>query len=577
MNLYDKISVSSKVDFLGGVPTLFIKGKPCVGMAYMTYLWENACYRSFSEAGYHIFSLVAQFGDRFLNTVTGVRPFTKGFFSEKGKEDYSEFDQEVHKIISACPDAMILPRVGMGMPRWWDEENPEECCDTGFREGRRGCFSSLKWRRDTKKFLYRFIRHVAESDYAEHICGYQIANGNTEEWFSWDQVGSNGKAAREGYAKWSGNDGSEESFRRYLSVAAADAIREIAEEAKELTGGKVVIGSFYGYLFEVPFWQSNHHALQSLLHSDAIDFLCSPASYTTRLTPELDWPSMVPAASLQRHGKLYFVELDSRTFLTRLLPEVRPSQVIQAEHYSTKFWLGPETEEASLDVLKMNFARQYVEGYASWWFDMWGGWFESPGIMCSMRAFYLKMESALSRKDRTSIAECAAWLDETSLAKVDSPVKCCRTGRIAIGQSGIPCDFYEISDFFDAYGKYKMMIFFVPARTSALEKAESVCRRKGIPFIEFVSEKEPTAEEVRKNAEDNHLHCWTADGDAIYAGRDLVGIHAASDGNKRISLPEKMAYRPMGSSGEWKTGTIIELKMKKTQTELFDLKADGEK
>ena len=32
------------------------------------------------------------------------------------------------------------------------------------------------------------------------------------------------------------------------------------------------------------------------------------------------------------------------------------------------------------------------------------------------------------------------------------------------------------------------MIFFVPARTSALEKAESVCRRKGIPFIEFVSE-----------------------------------------------------------------------------------------
>lgn len=572
MNLYDKISVTSKVDFLGGVPTLFVNGKPCVGMAYITYLWENACYRSFSDAGYRLFSLVAQFGDRFLNTVTGVRPFTKGFFSRKREEDYSEFDLEVHKILDACPEAMILPRVGLGMPRWWDEEHPDECCDTGFSEGRRGCFSSPKWRNDTKTFLRRFIQHVAESDYAEHVCGYQIANGNTEEWFSWDQAGSNGKAAREGYAKWSGNDGSEESFRRYLSVAAADAIREIAEEAKELTGRKVVVGSFYGYLFEVPFWQSNHHALQMLLRCDAIDFLCSPASYTTRLTPELDWPCMVPVASLQKHGKLYFVELDSRTFLTRFLSEERPSALIQPECYNTKLWQGPATETASLDVLKMNFARQYAGGYASWWFDMWGGWFEAPGIMRSMKEFYHKMKSALLQDDRTSIAECAAWLDETSFAKVDSPVSCCRAGCIAIGQSGIPCDFYELSDFNEAHGKYKMMLFFVPARTAALEQAERVCRQGGIPFLEFVSEREPTAEEVRKTAKINHLHCWTEGGDAIYASRDLVGIHAASGGKRRIFLPEKMSYRPMGSAEKWQTGAVIELEMKRTQTALFDLK-----
>ena len=80
MNLYDKISVTSKVDFLGGVPTLFVNGKPCVGMAYITYLWENACYRSFSDAGYRLFSLVAQFGDRFLNTV-----YKRFFLAKRGR------------------------------------------------------------------------------------------------------------------------------------------------------------------------------------------------------------------------------------------------------------------------------------------------------------------------------------------------------------------------------------------------------------------------------------------------------------------------------------------------------------
>ena len=572
MDLYGNISISSKVDFLGGVPTLFINGKPYAGMAYITYNWENACYRSFADAGYRLFSLVAQFGDRFLNTVTGIHQFSRGFFAEKGKEDYSAFDTEVHKILDACPDALIFPRVNMGMPRWWDEENPDECCDTGYSEGRRGCFSSRKWREDTKMFLRRFISHVCESDYAEHIFGYQIADGNTEEWFSWDQVGSNGKAARKGYAEWQGNDGTEESFRRYLSVAAADAIREMAEEAKALTGGKVVVGSFYGYLFEVPFWKSNHHALQSLLHCKSIDFLCSPAGYTTRLMPGLDWPCMVPEASMRKHGKLYFAEFDSRTCLTRYLSSMRPEIVTQPKYYDTKFWLGPETEKESIDILRMNFARQYAASNASWWFDMWGGWYESPAMMAEMKNFHIRMQSALSLKDRTGIAECAAWVDETSFPKTDEPVTCCRTGRISIGQSGIPCDYYELADFPDVCKKYKMMLFFVPARTEALEKAEAYCGEHGIPFMEIVSGSEPTADAIRETAVKNHLHCWTCDGDSIHACRDFVGIHAASDGRKKIFLPKTMLYRPTGSSEEWKTGNVLEIEMNRTETALFDLK-----
>ena len=56
--------INSCVKPLGGVPTLFIDGKPEPGVAYITYFRERADYEAFGRAGYRLFSIPVFFGDR---------------------------------------------------------------------------------------------------------------------------------------------------------------------------------------------------------------------------------------------------------------------------------------------------------------------------------------------------------------------------------------------------------------------------------------------------------------------------------------------------------------------------------
>lgn len=537
--------IHSRVASLGGVPTLFINGKAEAGMAYITYFDDAGCFRQFGEAGYRLFSLAVYFGDRGINAVTGIGPFSSGIFSRRGEADFSLFDRAVRRILEAVPEALIFPRLNMSLPSWWEEENPEQCNDSGVGEGpRRACFSSRKWREDTKEFLRRFLRHAAASEYCDHLFGYQLADGNTEEWFSYDQSGSIGPAARAEFARRFPGESSEVSFRKYLSLAAAEAIAEFAAVAREETGNRLVIGSFYGYTFEVPFWQSNHHALHRLLECPDLDFICSPASYITRNSTEKAWPYMLPVDSIKLHGKLYFAEYDSRTCNTRFLQECRPG-ICRENSYDTPLWKGPPTESASLGILRMNFAQQLTGGHASWWFDMWGGWFDSPAIMREMAEFRKIAEESLLDPDRSGAAECAAWIDEECFAWMDHPSSCCRNGRIAISQSGVPFDFYLIHDFPRAADRYRAAVFFIPAMTPAVRAAIDRCEADGIPFLCLEGNAPVSSGAVREFCVRNGIHCYCRGDDAVLVSRRWIAVHAAFPGMHVLTLPQHCRITPL--------------------------------
>ena len=564
--------IHSEVARSGGVPSLFINGREVPAMAYVTYFDEEGCFRSFREAGYRLFSLAVYFGDRGINSVTGISPFSPGIFSRRGEADFSPFDRAVQRILREVPDALIFPRINMSLPAWWEEENPEECNDSGVGGGpRRCCFSSRKWRETTREFLRRFLSHVSGSSFRDHLFGYQLADGNTEEWFSYDQTGSIGPAARSEFARRYPGTSDDAAFRRYLSEAAAEAIAEFASVAKAETGRRLVIGSFYGYTFEVPFWQSNHHALKILLECPDLDFICSPASYITRRSPEKGWPYMLPVDSLKLHGKLYFVEYDTRTFRTRLLRESHP-EICRENTYDSPVWKGPSTEAASLGILRMNFAQQLTGGHASWWFDMWGGWFDSPGIMREMKLFRTIAESTLKDPRRESVAECAAWIDETSFAQTDSPVSsCCSGGRIAIVQSGIPFDFYLMSDFDRTVERYRAALFFLPVPTPEAERAIAVCRTKGIPVLILSPEVPVTAEKIRDFCVRSGIHCYNPDGDAVFVSRSYLAVHAAYRGEHPVILPNVRRILPRIPAGEAVVSDRITLFLESGDTALFQL------
>lgn len=101
---------------------------------------------------------------------------------------------------------------------------------------------------------------------------------------------------------------------------------------------------------------------------------------------------MLPVDSVKLHGKLYFSENDTRTHLSR--------PVNDTTWYTQPVWFGPDTEQGSLDILKMHFARLLLKGQAGWWFDMWGGWFDTPGYlaMCLCTRCMMVIRCFLFRK-----------------------------------------------------------------------------------------------------------------------------------------------------------------------------------
>ena len=301
--------LTSEVKFYNGRPTLFIEGKPVPAMGYVTYLPERNSYKQFGDAGYRIFSVVTNFGGQPINTITNVGPMEPGIFREKGKENYSSFDKTVTQLISEVPEAVIFPRVNCSMPLWWEEENPDECNFEGLNGNPpRSCFASDAYRTEAKRMLKKFIEHIKNAPYSEHIFGIQIAGGMTEEFLSYDRKGNDGKRAREKFAAENPN-GNETDYRRFLSRMTAEVVEDLAKFAKEATGFTMVIGAFYGYVFETLSWKSGHHALRKLIDSPYIDFFASPISYVNRKNPGRSWFIMTPQASHSAHGKIYLGDI----------------------------------------------------------------------------------------------------------------------------------------------------------------------------------------------------------------------------------------------------------------------------
>ncbi len=465
----------------GGVPTLFVNGEPIPEIAYITYYTRKNRYADFAAAGYRLFSLPVYFASQTINERSQIPPFTVGVY-DKETPFYDRADSDFRDIIDKCPDAMIFPRINISLPKRWEDENPEELCDAPAKGGTRlrACFSSDKWFEESKRLLADFLDHVQKQDYAGHIIGYQISSGNTEEWFSYDDVGSVGKRAREKYAgrcAASGTPESTEGYRAFLSDICAERICDICAYAKELTGHKVVVGTFYGYTLECPFWTSCHHALEKVLDCPDVDFICSPVSYAKTRAAGRDHPYMLPLGSLKMHGKLYLAENDTRTHLTGA-PNDLPS-------YSTAIWKGPD-KATSLEILKLHFARAFTHGHGMWWFDMWGGWYDDPDYMAFMKSALETVKESMG-KSAESAAKVALFIDEKVFCELetdDAPVRrICYDYREALGVLGTPYDIFLLSDFYDAAPKYGFLLFLCPKETEAYRNAVRAAESAGIPYI----------------------------------------------------------------------------------------------
>jgi hypothetical protein len=206
--------------------------------------------------------------------------------------------------------------------------------------------------------LTALLTHVKNSPLSSRVLGYQIGAGIYGEWHYFVSAYAPDMSApmkqKVGYVPdlharlhtsfGLFRDPEKERavmdyFHRFHTDVCAEVLLHFARVTKQATDGRVIIGAFYGYLLENVWIQDGGHlAPEKVLNCADIDFFASPYAYQrTNIPGRLPWEHDIVDGvgndlgrargvagdggyrvlweSLRRHGKLYFAELDSNTYL----------------------------------------------------------------------------------------------------------------------------------------------------------------------------------------------------------------------------------------------------------------------
>lgn len=594
--------ISSEIRFHNGKPLISVNGELHYPIAYTTYFDECGEFTDFIKSGYKMFFVNVSFTDLPINNTTGFTPFRTGVF-ENEVPDYSEFENTVYKILSECPDALIFPRIYISMPRKWIKANNSETVKTE-KGGNRESLHSDAFRRCGADLLKKLVSHIRSSDYAENIVGYQLCGGLTQEWMHHDFSGSFSQTGLEKFRKWAKEKYGiteiphfeedalySKEFEKYISKygefcceSAAETVNYFSGILKEYISHEQIVGVFYGYNAFVNNYLSGLHGLRFIIDSPHIDFFSSPCCYDDNRKLGIDWGDMVTAASLKYHGKLYFVECDIRTHLTRQMQDSRPGlypdniYTLTDENGNKTAWCGPETKELSLSAIRKAFAHQLTKGSGIWWFDMWGGWYHDSEIMSEIKEMKIIADKSTGKVANSfPCAETVMFIDEK--AYLNNPIgsHLCHSvniTRIEMGNTGIPFDLCMVEDAEKVIHRYRAAIFTAPIPSEDGKHAVKKCEELDIPFISTNTEKSYyTKNELRNFLTQNGVHCYNDDGSVIYCGEGFIGIHAHDDGNFKISLPEKFRITPVFADKNYENETdMLDVNMKKHETFIWEFK-----
>lgn len=581
-----------------GRPALFVSGKPVPPFAYMSYLGKTPYYREVAAAGVHLYCFPAYLGDRGINTGSGIGPFRDAIWRGEGEYDFASMAGDFEALLRADPEALVVVRLHLDPPRWWEAAHPEACTrlpgGTTFRQ----CFSSDAWRAATADALRACIAWLLDSPYADHLIGVHVAAGHTEEWFYHlgDTFHDENPARVEAFRAWLrkayANDvaalraawgNSEVTFGlaqpadisggdrrmawrapvverpvidtlRFHGETMADNVAYFCRVVKEASRCRLLTGAFFGYHYFVGDARRGHGALGKLLTCPDLDYLSSPNVYH-RVLGE-DWPPMAAVASVQRHGKLWLAENDTRTHKTTLLKDQAP-EICPPGQYESGVWLGPDTAADSVALVKKNAARMLAGGYGGWWFDMWGGWFSDPALMRVIQRTQELGALDLDRQGPAMAAQVAVVADESLCfhdASYGALTEEILGNRYALGRAGAPYDLFLLSDLpgLDSEA-YRVIWLMTPVLDDALTAymarrasaagttlwtgpaGTTLSRPDGVRV--FAGKHSWSSEDLRGLWEDAGVHRYVDTDDVLYAGHGWLGLHGVEGGPRTVRLP----------------------------------------
>jgi Beta-galactosidase len=442
--------LTSEVKMHNGVPCLYVNGRLTSQMLSAPYRPGEQNFTDFQRTGNKIYDIYFHFGwtgptnydftrlDELLASYVKIDPnalFVGRILLTPGAWLAEQFPTEV----SRRDDGSLAGMFGTN-------GNPS--------------FSSLVYRDLSHKAMTALITHL-EQKFGDNIAGYQVGNGFGGEWLPfnsfWETRGNQPHPTKFGVEDYS--PAAKIAFQKWLrakykTVAAlrqawgeatvtfetaappdektryspqhgiffdpaistrvpdyfefynnsvADVLIENSAWAKELTHRKKIVGAFYGYLWcnfpNLSAVHAGHLGLTKVLRCPDVDFLASPYTYDNKYVGGPDNSQSLPEAA-QLHGKLYFNEVDTETYVT------------QRQWRWGNSLNNPTNWAETKGLLVRDFGYSFTKGFGLWWTDLFGGTFHDDKIS-SLIGDLRKIDEQSLEANKTSTAEVAVILDES--------------------------------------------------------------------------------------------------------------------------------------------------------------------
>ncbi len=608
-------------------------GKEILPAAYMTYNPKDGDFAGFREIGYRLFEYCVYISDYPLNAESGIRAaFEPGCWIAEERFDFSPLDNGMKQVLGdpkQAEDIYVLLRINLNMPGWWRQKYPEEMIHYQNGECPMQSVCSLQWRKDASVFLKKLKAHIDVSLYRKNVIGWQVAGMQTEEWIhppkyrlqvkqdlplqtafqNWcrthyqtlDTLNREWESAygdfssiplptveqlREKNANGPHSPAGHMARDLYacLNDSYADTVSFFTRCVKELYNGDIFCGAFTGYIGQLTD-DKGHCTMRRLLEEDSIDFFASPFAYTNGRGPAVDWIYHAPMQSVTNAGKLWFLEADVRTCLTKHLSESRPDLCDKnLAYFGLPVFFGPDSVEQSKANILRSFSKFFISGHAFWWFDMWGGWYQNEEFMSLHKRLY----EIYTGKPKTAVGnntELAVILDDRASSACSDAVFFQGVHRqlIELGYLGAPYDLLLLDRVrAEDAEKYKLFICLSPDQNTAVYnilKQRLALMGKRLLVTGNGKDSETLFYDrntLRAEAEAADVFLYSF-GNIVYANEKYIAVTATQDGEITLSTPFE------GRLEDLLTGSVHETRDKKIHWQttsnlckLFKWQADQE-
>lgn len=487
-----------------------IDGRLFAPLSFKSFRADAKNVGEFYRAGLRLFTVLTTG----MTSIVGLKYSLYGeSWIGEDEYDFDAIDRQMDVFLENAPEGYFAVMFQLDTREWGLRARP------GYPNSF-SCLAQMEsdpaWQAAAEKYLRAALTHVEEK-YGERVFGYFLLCGTTTEWFS-ERDGEmpysfRNEAFLREYPEGHIPDAQEietdkkqtfldnsytniNNWRRHAQKARVKNILRFASVVKKITHRKKLVGVYYGYALELGIHRllsSSHVEYEDVFLSDDIDMISSPSSYAHRKVTDTS-AVMLMAKTLEDRGKVYFLEFDHTTSAT---PE---TFVPGAESR-----LG--TDRDSSDVILRDFLLCTTGGHSLWWFDMFGGWFDSPLIMQTI-ADCIRVQDTVSALDFHSTAEVAYVLDPASLYDCNKNAEV-HNGfldgmRAPLALCGASYDYISVCDLDRLGDSYRVLIladFFeiTPAVARTLERL----RKKGKTLVylvapDYLTDGERSAERVSR-------------------------------------------------------------------------------